>query len=189
MYPRSPCASVLIIVALVSLGGCTNEAEKFEQIELSQIYATNGQKGLKELPENKDWEAIRTKSTYGASNVFLLRGKDVDEAIKATRLIILAGGRGDSIEEEVQGQAWMVLSWGVGSSSPPKWTIHSVEKSEKSIRVHYREHKAFTDDIHHYYAWVPLGSLKPGKYTLEVWSHDTGEKMLQRLCKVLEKNQ
>jgi hypothetical protein len=99
------------------------------------------------------------------------------------------GERGERIvlRDHPQGQAWMVVYWGVGGSEPPRWTIHSVERSEKRIRLYYREEGGNTDDIHSYYAWIPLGNLSVGKYELEMWSQKTGDKTLTRLCWVVER--
>lgn len=94
-------ASVIFVVAISMCPGCTDgDAEKFEKIDLKEIYSTNGQKGLKEVTdlENKFAAELMEKSTQGTSNVFLVQGKDISEAIKETHRVVFAGANGDRIE-------------------------------------------------------------------------------------------
>ena len=188
----------LILLGILSAGftalGCASsqtEPEKFEKMDPKQIYSTNGQKGLKTALDSgsKIEEDLRVKSRSGASNIYFVRGKDFDQAIQATHRVIFFGQPGDRIflDDPQEGQIWMVVYWGVGGSHPPVWTIKSVERSEKTIRVHYHEQGAETDDARNYYAWIPLGNPKVGTYQLEMWNQSTKEKTLARVCWITEK--
>ncbi len=182
------------MAVFIAISGCyAGDSEKLEKIPLDSIYSTFSQKGLKNITdrENMYYEELMTKSKHGASNFFLVRGDDFSKAIEATHRVAVAGSIVDRItlEEQPQGQVWMVVYWGIAGSSPPCWTIHSVERSEKTIRLRYRHHEdgGETKDLHRYYAWVPPGELKAGKYNLEMWDEDNSERMLTRLCWIIPK--
>ncbi|MBI1831684.1 MAG: hypothetical protein HYR84_09565 [Planctomycetes bacterium] len=183
---------VWIGLLCLSFSGCEGgETEKFEKIDIGKIYATFGPPEMRVDSEDSKWFEELRKRTSGASNVYLVRGRDIGAAIDATHDVENNGRRGDEVNlsEPPDGQAWMVVFFGRSSSSLP-WTIHAVEKSEKTIRLKYRKAgpqkgQVHTTDVWRYYAWVPLGDLKRGKYQLEIWDQDAGERTLARACVVL----
>lgn len=170
-------------------GGAT---EQFESVDLSMIYSTTRQHDVKGVTNGKSKVAERlshltaTNAPSAASNVFLVQGVDIDEAIRATTRVVFGG---ESCNQFEQGQLWMVAYFGSGGSTPSRWTIKSVQNSEKTVRVfaHRSPNGAESADIHPYYAWIPLGKSMQPKLALELWNHATGERSLVRILDVERK--
>jgi hypothetical protein len=179
----------LILFAICACLGCGADAqEKFEKIPLDRVFSTNRQEGVKEPPERKLIEDL-SKLRNGASNIFLVTGKDINEAILATRKVVsggVPGGRMNLARPEDE-HSWLVVYFGLGASGP-EWTIEGVERSGKTVRVRYRTHPVTLADSRVYYAWIPLGVPQFGKYQLEMWDDDAGEKTLSRTYVVLPRN-
>lgn len=176
---------VLCIAAICAGLGCSQgEGDKTEKIDLKEVYSSFGQDGVKTPEENKSFQelAYSSKRSHGASNIYLVRGKDIDEAIAATRRFV---GNRMYLDDPEKGQAWVVVYLGHGGSG--KWKLSSVTRSDKAIRVHYRAQPTALTDWRGYYAWIPLGDPKVGKYQLELWDQDSGEKILSRSCSIVAK--
>jgi hypothetical protein len=71
---------------------------------------------------------------------------------------------------------------GISGSSPTHWLVDSVKVQGEQVRFSYHVQGtgARTKDIHHYYYWVPLGALKRGRYTLELYDATLNEVTLMR---------
>jgi hypothetical protein len=181
-------AAVAVVLAAIGYTFSQPEAEKQKKIELKTIHSTNGQKELQQvdLAATKIGDKLRI-SEYGASNVFLVRGKDISEAIKETHAVVWQLAPGDKIEG-VDSEAWLVVFFGVAGSGGERWKVISVDYSPKRVRVWYKENDGIdTDDIHHYYAWIPLGKLDPGTFSMELWDQNTNEMVISRRCHVTTK--
>lgn len=173
----------------VFMSGCSQES--WEKISLDSVYSTNNQKGLKGLgwsddtPHGKAFEEM-ISIRHGASNAFLVRGKEISEAVIEGRRIV-GGFRGGSTvlidENEKECPVWMIVFFGCGSSNPPMINIDSILRTREKIRLSYTNPKGFfahTADVHPYYAFVPLGNLKAGDYLLELRDASANEVTLMR---------
>ncbi len=180
--------SIYLFIASLIIG-CG--AEDKRNIPLKSIYSTNGQDGLQilksrlEEPYGQDLQEM-SRSLQGASNVFLVRGKDIAAAVRATRLIFMSGRSADVPVQPEDGlmndHVWLVAYFGIAGSGPPAWTIKSVDVKDKCIQVRYTKPQLEegTTDIHQYFVWIPLQKLTEGTYTLELIDEGKEEVMLQR---------
>lgn len=162
------------------------------EIPPSEVFATVEREGFKHISsgkrivENKiveeDYASAMSainKVDGKASNIFLVDAKNINDAVKATSLVIIGYLRADKPMRPKKGEGsgkWLVVYLGRGHSSPLKWKAESVKVDEKTIRFTYREPEAGAQsgDIVKYYYWVPIGELDSGAYNLEL--HDSGLK-------------
>src|SRR4051794_30444321 len=81
----------IFFLAVLPVGGCAeskSNVERFDAIPLSEVYFTLNQKGLKtaslgeSLPFKDDLEYF-VRAIPTASNIFLMRGQNLQEAIQA----------------------------------------------------------------------------------------------------------
>jgi len=93
----------LVSLAMALVAGCGDEKPepKAKEIPLKSIYVSFDQKGIVsvERDEGKLGERftyISGKAPSGASNLFLVRGKTIDDAIKATTQVLSGGASADS---------------------------------------------------------------------------------------------
>lgn len=162
------------LVSLVLITGLANAAPTSspptEEIPLASIYSTNGQQGLKpmsatffEKGEGKQYqepygyqlEQIHRELHSGLSNLFLVRGKDITQAVKAARFAFGGGRSGDkAIVEDADAadaQLWAVAYFGVAGSTPPVWLVRSVTvRNGKTVDITYRRNPSGgeTRDMH-----------------------------------------
>jgi hypothetical protein len=176
----------------ISIAGCDNgDEEKLEKIPMDEIYCTAIQKGLKTVsfdekaPFQDRLQEFRRLLPF-ASNVFLTRAKDIDEAAGAG---ISFKAYDDIATPDVRDDRpiWLVVFFGHGHSGPRKWTIDSVEFSQSKIRVSYSLPSGLqqtTRDMQPYFAFVRLARLKAGTYTLELRDSSKKESTLSRKVRV-----
>ncbi|MCI0642855.1 MAG: hypothetical protein L0Y72_09350 [Gemmataceae bacterium] len=175
---------------IATISGCSRE--KTERIPLDLVYSTNQQGELQEVPWIDDLTKLTTDSQNGASNTFLVEGKDIRGAIKATREVVFGFGRADELALTMRDEnrkIWMVVFFGFHASNPIRWRIDSVHESPTRVRINYSLPErpfAQTLDMHPYYVWVPLRNLKEGKLALEIADVQTGEIVLMRQVTVRE---
>jgi hypothetical protein len=157
------------------------KAAERRTIALSSVYSTNGQEGLKGAPldltkeARRSFESLRRKSLDAPSNIFLVTGRDIAEAIAATRLA-MSGARPVDGPVKPKDDAkvekhWLVVFLGHKGSEPPAWLVKSVEQADGTIRATISEPKGGgrTADLHEYLIWAPVGKLKAGTWTLELY--------------------
>jgi hypothetical protein len=195
-FVASLAAAILFLAAV----GCDeprgNEShpkpEAVRVIPLKDIYSTNRQKGLQRVSKGEDEPyarellELRRGLRTGASNVLLVRGKDFRTAVKASWLAF-TGGR-TAVRPVVPDEGskgaplWLVGYLGISGSSPPDLLVQSAERKGNTIRLSYFRPKDGADsrDLHHYLVWVPLGELKAGSYTLELFDANKKEVTLLR---------
>lgn len=152
-----------------------------QTIALSSVYSTSGQRGLKRVKAglgkvaDHAFEEMRRESLDCPSHIFLVGGKGFPEAMIATRWA-MAGAR--DVDEPVQPddqkpspECWVVVYVGRAGSSPPAWLVKSVERTGTTIRVTIStpERDGSTKDLHEYLFWAPVGKLKEGTWTLELY--------------------
>lgn len=154
--------------------------------------------GIRKYFENYLTE-IRTKYESGASNVFLVRGHNILQAVGCS-WYLLCGGAHASQPVDWQSfnadKTWMVVYLGISHSSPPMWLAENVEVSGKQIRFTYKkwpppkskdERLVVTKDLHKYFYWIPLGKLEPGDYSVQLFDADKNHEILSRLITVSQK--
>ena len=169
--------------------------KELRKIPLNSIYTTSEQKGLKAVDEalrqsSKPLEELIERSvTMGASNVFLVRGNDVAGAVQATRQVFT----GSSVDEPVPldqrsepDSFWVVAYFGI-SGSGEAWLVRSVEVTGKEVRITFKKGVSENNDEHPYFAWVPIGKLDPGTYTLELFDQRRQQATLVRRVVVRKK--
>lgn len=154
-----------------------------EEIPLSEVISTSRQtelqsvaEALSELEGTTDLEPFR-RFRNGASNLFLVDAKKFDEALLATRDLIL-GSRGAGFpvrHRKASGEYWIVAYLGAGPSNPCWWVVDACVVESQTVRISYHSAapSAGTKDLHQYWYWASLGKLQPGAYTLELY--DTKE--------------
>ena len=72
----------------------------------------------------------------------------------------------------------------VSGSDPEAWVVKGVERSGNKVRVSFFKRLARTKDLQPYFAWVPLGTLEGGTYTLELFEAGDQEVKLARTVSV-----
>jgi hypothetical protein len=217
MRPRAAGLSimrmhVLVFVAIGGLGmtivGAARgrpapaPAEKVRMIPLESCYATEGVSGCPHLkrvgePYAFDLNELIRDNRTGASNVALVRGKDIAAAVKAARWTFAAGMRADapvppnpSDTKAEPLPLWLVAYFGMGPSNPGFGRVQPAEVRGQTVRVAYaraRSAGGVTTDEVPYYLWVPLGDAQAGTYTLELFDADRKDVTLLRRVAVAER--
>jgi hypothetical protein len=188
--------------ALVGMAGLAiaTGGEQAGTIPLESVYSTSQQPGLKHVThamkaDGNRWvplepyghflQRIRSDFSSGLTNVFLVRGKDITQAVRATSMAMPgnSGGGYPVLPEDGSEptQLWLVAYLGRSSSgTDAEVPIQSVEREGKTIRLAYRYHRNANQDMMPYIFWVPLGEMKKGTYTLELFDTDKKEVTLLR---------
>jgi len=175
----------VFILFVISCGGLAFGQDapkgKTTSIPLESAFSTTRQDNMKKISRTRDQgekyvndlKLIYEYSYHvGASNIFLVRGNSIAEAIRATRQAF-AGANGvdepvNPDEKRQRGEFWLVAYLGVSGSEPPACVVTSIEKQGNRFRLTYERKIAETQDIYQYFVWVPLGSLSDGRYSLEL---------------------
>jgi hypothetical protein len=193
--------SLFAALALAAYSVAIHAAEP--KIRLSEIVSTSTQRDLKhastafrddgvfERSYGYQLQQIVLNSKSGASNLFLVPAANIDDAINASREVLLGGAVVSppgtvNNPKPLRGGIWLVAYLGVGHSSPPAYVIKAVSVNGPRIRIAYHVPRptTATRDIHPYYCWVPLGKLSDGLYKLELYDTDLKEITLVRLVQV-----
>ena len=172
-------------------------------LPLSSVVTTGPQKGMERATKvfrladgtldhkayRNSVEGIEQGTHSGASNVFLVDAIKVQDAIKASKTVLIGSGSALTpwpvdTPKPVRGGHWLVAYLGTAPSTPTWWTVESITVSGRTIRVTYRESPptGTTRDAVLYYYWAPLGHLGPGIYDLELF--DAGRNMVSLMRKV-----
>ena len=152
------------------------------KVPLTTVFSTNGQKGVRLVklpvedndPNREEWKLfLRIWPT--ASNIFLVRGTQVRDAIKES-LKLRSGGKG---------KVWLVVFFGFAERERIRWTIDSVELGQPLIRVNFRDSAPNGNEEKKevsipYFAWIPLEKLESGKFVLELVNSGSGEVVFSR---------
>ncbi len=199
---RLSARSILALVAALALIALTSYAiiipvnGKAREIPLAAIYTTSGQEGTKPLnrsahrrpdgslefvePYGAALNQIYVELNSGLSNVFLVRARDINEAVSATACPT------DVVHSEPEDQVrpsaiWLVAYFGTTGSPPGGWSVQSVVMKRKTIRVNFLERASKLKNLQPYFVWVPLDKLQPNStYTLELFDVDRGDVTLSR---------
>jgi hypothetical protein len=169
--------------------GCGNPTSHV--IPLSSITSTSGQEELQ--PAKAGTRIENGKAVYvsefgyilqqifngsdsGASNVFLVEApQNINDAVSASSGVLI-GERTAEIPAPLnkpdppRGNYWMIVYLGCAGSEPAKWIVERVAIENCRIRFsYYSPVSPETCDVHHYFYWIPLGSLAAGNYELELY--------------------
>ena len=155
--------------------------EKPRTVPVDDMYGTTGQKEIKK-PAGAELTEI-LKSDKKAHTLFLVNGKDIEAAVKASA----AGFAKEPTAVTSKDEAWLAVYLGSNGSSPPAFQLKDVEIKDKTIRLNYQKGFAVSADIHQYYAWAPLGKLAAGEYTVELYELGGKEVVKKAKVKVGEK--
>ncbi|MCC7473970.1 MAG: hypothetical protein IT425_01125 [Pirellulales bacterium] len=172
--------------ALLAVWAVANAAESQaeKRIPLSSIFTTSPQADVEafevafpnEDERRKLFQQISAFSS-GASNVFLVDATNKLDAFKATLSVLEGSHSADTpapvnAGEPERGSHWLVVYLGVGPSEPVWSVVEAVNVRRKTMRVNYHHPKAniVTRDVWRYYYWIPLGTLDPGNYQLELYN-------------------
>jgi hypothetical protein len=171
--------------------------EKPYYIPLHSIYVESDQEGVKhlqDLPHDlkaKVLEKLPPKAQtlgLGPSNLFLVRGEDIKDAVFGTWEAYQGPFPGDEpidpLTKYKGNHQWLVVYFGC-SNPGTVWLVDSVMQKGNTFRVYFKKGKhAEVSAFHYYFAWVPLGELAPGAYKLELFNMDTMQMALARTVTV-----
>ena len=177
-------------------------------IPKEQIYTTSSEDGFKKqllalfrskddtpvFPYSYDLKVIMQDSHgMGASNIFLVRGDDITQAVAGTRSVFATAesadhppardGRGRKVKSE---KMWLVVYLGCRQSRPPVWQFESVKFHDQTIEFRYKSPEILggSGDGIQYFYWVPMPALKKGTYELKLIDAGKGRPMLIRFVDV-----
>jgi hypothetical protein len=188
----------MALVLAATMSGSQPHAGKAEEvtrsIPLESCYATPEISGCIAIKLSRerysfDFEELKRGHNAGASNLALVHGKDIAEAINATRSLFTSGVRADSpvqpnlaVTPTGPLPIWMIAYFGMGPSEPGFGMIHAAQIRGRSIRVSYSRAHAVrvSTDVRHYYFWAPLGEIGAGTYALELFDAVRNEVLLMR---------
>jgi hypothetical protein len=164
------------VLAVAAIGcGAFNRAAEPKKLPLTSVFANFEQEGLKRatLDEKQPFQhhlEFFLKLKPVASNVFLATAEDLNEAIGAG---LRFNGRPELAipSPDDKAQLWLIVYFGSSSSSPPQWSIVSIEQSDNKITVEYERpanNVQRTADLNPYFAFAPMPKLEAGLYDLEL---------------------
>jgi hypothetical protein len=163
-----------------ALAGDKGKKEPVKKIPLQSIYATIPQEGVKHVERGRKEMAQILDKGKGLtfSNIFLVPGKDINAAIAATHVVFTESVPPEFPDDPGTGikDCWLVAYFGLSGGGSPTWQLESVEMRDRVIQLKYSEPEgsAMLPAALLYFAWVPVGTLTKGTYTLELF--DVGQK-------------
>ncbi len=178
-------------------GWALRQSEELEEvIPLKTVVATPAQKGLLEAPrsrflqgENGFKRNLFCASDVGPSNLFFVRGDDIDEVMETT-LFALADGLaidrlvvGPSRRKEPSKRLWAFVYFGAAQPSPPEWAITRASIQRDRVRVAVtRPEPGLGHDfaLVSYMFWVPLGERKEKAFTLQAYDETNRVTLMTR---------
>lgn len=177
------CAIVSLLAGALCLAAARG-GDEAKKVPLDSIHATTGQKDVKRISTAMDGAGkyidpagAALAKLYGElkqGGAGLVAGKDVAAAVEASQGLFGRGGKQGELTVDAGAPLWAAVFFGTNGSSPPAWQVKQVEVKGRTVRVGYAKQPAFTDDIHHYLAWIPVGKAVAGEWTLELY--DVGGK-------------
>jgi hypothetical protein len=139
------------------------DSPKPKAIPLDTAYNWNEQQGLKTV-HGVDYDTDKLYKSFlenGLSNIYLVRGRDIKEALAAT-LYAMKGGTGVEngvrVHHDDKNPAkalWLVAYLGKGQSTPLLFEFTGVERDGNRFRVGYRYTRpgGGSDDLKPYPLW------------------------------------
>jgi hypothetical protein len=183
--------------AAVAIGAAPVPEEREEVIPLDTVYAAGGQNGLLKCPRNRyvEGEKPRKRSLFraadiGPSNLFLVAGKDIDEAMEATFFAFRDGGRVDRPvprpgPNPPSDRLWAFVYFGAAQSSPVEWAVTRTSVQRDRVRIAVTrpdpaKRWGYTFDLGVYMFWVPLGEPKHKAYALQAYDETNRVTLMSR---------
>ena len=201
---RHTTTTVLSWIGIISvcLGMQARGDEK--RIDISSMMTTSPQDGMlrvtDEIPENGDRINVSSRGylrqilqnvTGNSSNVFLVDATTPHDAVNASWSVFIGPFSGSTAAtvntaDPVRGSHWLVAYLGTAGSEPSYWIVDKATINGRTIRLTYRirDPGPETRDSHRYYYWVPLGTLKPDTYKVELYDAGLEEVTLMRRVEV-----
>lgn len=157
------------ILALAVAAPVPSDKAKPVEIDFADIYSTVKMNGLKQAEAKNEKKAdndmgvvMRAASRAGASNVFLVRGEDITDAVASTRALYGDGGRAGQplvgADAPLADQIWVGAFLGNESTTPASFEIRRVELHEQTVRVVFSRPKegGSSPDGAAYFVWAKL---------------------------------
>ncbi len=182
----------------LAVGAAPIWEEPEEVIPLKAVFASSGQEGMLEVPRNRFVEGenglkrnLYRAAEIGPSNLFLVRGDEIDEVLEATWYALAQGFRLDrSVDSPARRKApskqlWAFVYFGAAQGGPPEWTVTRVAVQRDRVRVTAtRPDRAARlgidcDEIV-YMFWIPLGEPKQKAYTLQAYDETNRATIMTR---------
>jgi hypothetical protein len=185
------------------------EKDKPVSIPKNAIYTTSGEPGFKQQlvalfrrdkggglkGEHQFTDDLRSIENQGggSSNVFIVRGEEIKDALSATRLVIgYSAGADEPRKYDAKDQVivskryWLVVYLGTFGSEPPAWEFNSLSVSGHTIEFTYSKSKSriHSHDIWKYYYWAALPELTSGTYQLRLFDSGKNRPSLIRFVDV-----
>jgi len=186
------CPAFLAALITSGCGSSQRDPDKVETIPLHSMYATVPSGGMKRFILDNELDAARVECFIGlmprVSNLFLTKQPDfknaVDAAVRFEGFPVVELPAADD-----KSQVWLIIYLGAGHSSPPRWTIDSVEldSASRKIKVTFSpppRDAQRTADLKPHFVIVPLANLTTGIFDLEL--HNSNERVLTRRVHVQE---
>jgi hypothetical protein len=171
-------------------------ADPVRTIPLGSCYSTFDGSGCRQLTQGisespgQELGRIYAKHQGGASNVVLVHGKDITAAVKAACGPLIGGAPADTpaLPDPDAGAAkreplWLAAYLGIAGNTSIGWRVHAAETRGLTARLTYSQSRRtgpIGSIVLQYLVWVPLGEVRAGTYTLELYDADRKEAMLSR---------
>jgi len=170
--------------------GEQSDAQLDKSIPLSSVFGSFAQDGMQNAArKNKTLaRSINTifgeSSGVGASNVFLVSGDSIEDAVAATLRVFAASTSADDVvksDDASSSHFWAVAYLGISGSGSP-WIVHDIKLDGTAVRIRASKPKIQMGaaDVHQYFLWVPLGQLEPATYDIELRDAETERLTLLR---------
>jgi hypothetical protein len=180
----------------LAIGAAPIREEPEEAVPLDTVFAASGQKDLLQLPQNRFVEgdnpqkrSLFRASDIGPSNLFLVAGSDITEAMEATFFAF----RGERVDSPVavpgpnppSKRLWAFVYLGAAQGAPLEWAVTRVSVNRDQVRVTVaRPDRAarlgFQFNMTMYLFWVPLGEPKHKAYTLQAYDETNRATLMTR---------
>ena len=138
------------------------------EIPLKSVVSTNGQDGVTQVQDGPYTEASKVPALCGLGWAKEFKDLTQDSIVPPpTKDKPFTLGR----PADADAQLWAVLWLGSTGSNPPQILIDSVKAGDDGVfevAYHRAPRGIMTKDLHPYVAWIPLGKLPAGKYTLRL---------------------
>ena len=148
---------------------------------MAEIYSTNLQKGVRQVsrnPNDPDWAPLERLCRWNERSreklIFLVETSTLLGAIRGTEKVVFSDSGRPSLslptkdkDQSLPLEYWLCVYFGARTIDP--WIIiESIKIESYRISLVYSVEDPTVGHLmhHEFFAWAPLGNLKPGKYRL-----------------------
>jgi hypothetical protein len=142
---------------------------------LKADFTVEGKKKEYETAYGRSVDHILTRCRSGASDILLVTGDDLAEAV-AMADVILAGGNADlrrGKRDPRKGKCWLVTYFGCGNVNGTSWKVEKIESTKMLFRLSYSRGKQKAEASMPYVFWVPLGEILAGTYETQLFDAES----------------